>query len=647
VLTAICAAGGLAGATVDRWSPESSWRIPLYVVAYVAGGWGPVRGLAANLLRGRLDINLLMIAAAAGSAVLGHWGEGAILLFLFSLSGALEEYTMERTARSIESLVELRPDTALVVDGDTETRLPVDRIEIGAIVRTLPGERFAVDGEIVEGETAADEATLTGEAIPVAKCVGDPVFAGTANLHGAPLVRVTKRPDETTLTKIVRMVQEAGRMKSTTERFVERWERSYVLAVFGIATVAAVVPLAVLGAGWDEAWYRGLVLLVAASPCAVVIATPAALLSAITHAARHGVLFKGSIHLERMGEVVALAMDKTGTLTKGKPTLTDARVVDGDLDEATLLRLAASIEVRSEHHTARAVVAEAARRGLALLDASEFESHAGEGVHGLAGGYWVGIGRERLFERHGVALSAPTLAATKEIRAGGATALLMAVRRRPDRETTAHADGASGPDAAGDGGAVASAVLGVADVLRPDARAAVDACRRQGVTHVAILTGDHEAVARLIAADVGADAVHAGLFPDQKVAILRDLKRRYPVVAMVGDGVNDAPALATASVGIAMGGAGTDIALDTADVVLMRDDLRGIPFSLWLARRARRVVTQSLAFSFAMIGVLVVTTLLGVLPLWLAVVGHEGSTLLVIANGVRLLGEPHPQFDLR
>ena len=636
VLTAICAVTGLAGGALGHWVPGSPWRVPLYAVSYLTGGWGPTRDLLANLFRRQLDINLLMIAAAAGSAVLGHWGEGAVLLFLFSLSGALERYTMERTARSIESLVELRPDTALVVRGGVETRVPVESIGVGETVRTLPGERFAVDGHVLEGETGADESTLTGEAEPVSKHPGDRVFAGTVNLHGAPLVRVESTPDETTLSKIVRMVQEAGRAQSTPERFVERWQRTYVIAVFTCAAVAGLIPFVFLHAHWTEAWYRGLVLLVAASPCAVVIATPAAMLSAITHAAQHGVLFKGSVHLEHLGDVKALALDKTGTVTEGKPRLTDVRVVEGTLDEATLLRLAAAVESRSEHHTARAVRKEAERRRLADgVVVTEFESHSGEGVHAHADEYWVGVGREPLFARHDIPLSTPLRDAAAALRAEGRTALLTVVRSR-----------GNGADPAGSGAAVGAAVLGVADVVRPRARAALDACRRAGIGHIVMLTGDHAAVAERIAKEVGADEVRAGLMPDQKVAALRELKARWPALAMVGDGVNDAPALATATVGIAMGGAGTDVALDTADVVLMRDDLKGIPFSLWLAARARRVVKQSLGFAFGMIGVLVACTLVGVLPLWLAVVCHEGSTLLVIANGVRLLGEKHPEFDL-
>jgi Cd2+/Zn2+-exporting ATPase len=646
-LTALCAVSGLAAAALGRWSPGSPWRIPLYVVSYLSGGWGPTRDLLANILRGQLDINLLMIAAAAGSVVLGHWGEGAVLLFLFSLSGTLERYTMERTARSIESLIELRPDTALVVREGGEIRLPVESIGVGERVRTLPGERFAVDGVVLEGESAADESTLTGESSPVTKRPGDSVFAGTVNLHGAPLVRVEKMPDETALSKIVRMVQEAGRAKSTPERFVERWQRTYVIAVFAGAAVAALLPLLLLHAHWSEAWYRGLVLLVAASPCAVVIATPAAMLSAITHAAHHGVLFKGSVHLERMGEVTALAFDKTGTITEGKARLTDIRLVEGAIDEVEFLRLAAAIEARSEHHIGRAVCQEAERRRLALPETTEFESHSGEGVHGHVGAYWVGVGREPLYARHNVTLSPGLLAAADALRAEGRTALIVVIRRQGDGVNGGSgSEAVTGPDRTLPGGAVAAGILGVADVVRPRARAAIDACRRLGVGHIVMLTGDHASVARPMAKAVGADEFRAGLLPEQKVAALRQLKAKWPTLAMVGDGANDAPALATASVGIAMGGGGTDVALDTADVVLMRDDLKGIPFSLWLAQRARRVVTQSLTFAFGMIGLLVITTLLGILPLWLAVVGHEGSTLLVIANGVRLLGEPHPEFDL-
>jgi len=636
-LTAGCAVLGLAGAAAGRWGPEPGLRIPLYVASYLLGGFGPTRDLIRNLLRRTLDINLLMIAAAAGSAFLGHWGEGAVLLFLFSLSGALEQITMERTARSIESLVHLRPDTALVLRSGVETRVPVEAIAVGETVRALPGEHFAVDGEIVDGSSSADEATLTGESEPVEKRPGDKVFAGTVNLSGAPLVRVEKRPEETTLSRIVRAVEEARKTKSTTERFVDRWQRPYVVAVFCGAGLAAAIPFGVLGLPFGESFYRGLVLLVAASPCAVVIATPAAMLSAITHAARHGVLFKGSAHLERLGDVAALALDKTGTVTHGRPRVVEARGAGCPMGDDALLRLAAAVEARSEHHTARAIVTEAGRRSLNLPTVSEFESHAGEGVHAHVEDLWVGVGNESLFARHEVDVPEGAVRLAEAWRSAGRTSVLVVARRSlngaPHREWGREHDLACG-------------AIAVADTVRPDARGAIAACRALGVRHVAMLTGDHEGVARAIGTEIGVDEVRAGLHPEEKVAAIRELAARWGGLAMVGDGVNDAPALATAAVGIAMGGAGTDVALDTADVVLMRDELRGIPFSLWLARRSRRVVVQSLSFAFGVIGVLVISTLVGVLPLWLAVVCHEGSTLLVIANGVRLLSLPHPEFDL-
>jgi Cd2+/Zn2+-exporting ATPase len=637
-LTIVCAVAGLLGAAAGRFFPNSPVRIALYVVSYAAGGFGPGRDLIRNLLARRLDINLLMVAAALGSAALGHWGEGAVLLFLFSLSGALERITMERTARSIESLVTLRPDTALVVRPDGEVRVPIESIEVGEHVRAAPGEHFAVDGVIVEGSSSADESTLTGESEPIEKEPGARVYAGTVNLRGAPLIRVEKRPEETTLSRIVRTVQEASLSKSTAERFVDRWQRPYVISVFAAATLAGLIPFALFGINFSEAFYKGLVLLVAASPCAVVIATPAAMLSAITHAAHHGVLFKGSIHLERLADVAALAVDKTGTITHGRPRVVAVAGSDGDGNGDALLRLAASVEARSEHHHGRAVVAEAARRGLTLAPVSEFESHAGQGVHGHVEGQWIGIGREVLFERHDV----PPPSEATELLAGwrdqGQTALLVLARPPANG-----APAAAHPD--GDGrrwGAIA-----VADTIRPQARAAMAACRKLGIRHIALLTGDHEGIARVIGKEIGADEIRAGLHPEQKVTAVHELGARWGGLAMVGDGVNDAPALASATVGIAMGGAGTDVALDTADVVLMRDDLEGIPFSLWLARKARRVVTQSLTFAFGVIALLVASTLVGVLPLWLAVVCHEGSTLLVIANGVRLLGIDHPEFDLR
>jgi Cd2+/Zn2+-exporting ATPase len=640
-LTVACAVTGLAGAAVGRWAPESGLRIPLYIVAFVCGGFGPVRDLVRNILARQLDINLLMVVAAAGSAFIGHWGEGVVLLFLFSLSGALESATMERTARSIESLVQLRPDTAMVLRDGGERRVPVAEVAVGERVRALPGERFAVDGIVEEGGTTVDESTITGESAPIDKRPGDPVFAGTANFRGAPIVRVTHTSDETTLSKIVRAVKEARKEKSTTERFVDRWQRPYVVGVFGGSLLTLAIHHLLLHAPASHAFYHAMVFLVAASPCAVVIATPAAMLSAITHAAHHGVLFKGSAHLERLSEIQAIALDKTGTVTHGKPRVVEVRSGEPPDAEDELLRLAAAVEARSEHPTGRAVVEEAGRRQLTLPHTTEFESHIGEGAHGHVEGLWVGVGREALFTSHQVPIPAPASAAAEALRDGARTALLVVAHRPVNGVPEPSSPG--GPDG---GRSQFCGAIAVTDTVRPEARGALRACRALGVRHVALVTGDHERIARQIGEEIGADEVLAGLLPEEKVSAIRGIQKAWPGLAMVGDGVNDAPALAAATVGVAMGGAGTDVALDTADVVLMRDDLRGIPFSLWMARRAQRVVTQSLSIAFGVIGVLVLSTLTGVLPLWIAVVCHEGSTLLTIANGVRLLRMPHPQFDL-
>ena len=629
-LTVVCAVTGIAAGTSDRWAPGAGLRIPLFAISYATGGIGPGLDLIRNLLARRLDINLLMVTAAAGSAILGHWGEGAVLLFLFSLSGALERRAMERTARTIEGLIELRPDTALVLRDGSEERVPVLEVRIGDRVRAIPGERFAVDGIVIEGQFEADESTITGESMPVEKGPGSRVFAGTMNLRGSPIVRVDKAAEETTLARIIQTVQEARKAKTSTEVFVERWELPYVVSVFLGAGLAAGISLAQGASAWT-ACYKGLVLLVAASPCAVVIATPAAILSAITHAAHHGVLFKGGVHLERLAGVTALALDKTGTVTEGRPRVLRVTAVPPAREE-DLLRLAAAVEERSEHHTGRAVVEEATRRSLTWSGVTEFESHSGEGVHGHVNGLWIGVGRDPLFRRHGVPIPAEAGAEAERMRSRGETALLVVVRHGTN--------GAPDPSPRAESGAIA-----VADSVRAQAPVAIAACRRLGIRHVAMLTGDHEQVAGPIGRMIGADEVRAGLLPEEKVIALRELLERWPSLAMVGDGVNDAPALASATVGIAMGGAGTDIALETADVVLMRDDLRGIPFALWLALRSQQIVRQSLTLAFGVIGVLVIATLSGVLPLWLAVVCHEGSTLVVIANGLRLLGIPHPEFE--
>jgi Cd2+/Zn2+-exporting ATPase len=419
---------------------------------------------------------------------------------------------------------------------------------------------------------------------------------------------------DTTLERIIRMVQEAQAEKPPTQRFVETWQQPYVLAVFTASFFVFVGSWTLVSRDFADAFYHSMVMLVAASPCAVIASSPAVVLSAIARAARHGVLFKRGLHVETLGRVTTIAFDKTGTVTPGKPRLMRIWSL-GAVDEDRLLELVASVEQHSEHHLGQPIIAEAARRGLALQDVTDFDSHPGQGIHGRVGGVWVWVGREALFESHQIEIPGEIAAIAEESRAQGETALLAVI-----------------PELNGGG------VFAVADAPRPEAAQAIGALKQMGIEHVVLLTGDHQRVADAIAKAVGADDVRAQLMPDEKVLALHDLIARGGAVAMVGDGVNDAPALASASVGIAMGGAGTDVALEVADVVLMRDDLRELPFAVWLSRRARQHIHENIGFSLIMIGVLVLSSFLG-LPLWLAVIGHEGSTVLVVLNGLRILGE--------
>ncbi len=605
-LTGICAAGIVLGWLLRDGKAAAA----AFAVAYVAGALGPSRAALVLLRQGSLGVDLLMVLAAAGAAYLGDWGEGAVLLFLFSLSNTLEAYALQRTRRSIESLIQLRPREATVVRDGTEQTIAIEALQVGNRVRIRPGERYPVDGEVVDGTTWADEATISGESAPVQKNVGARVLAGTLNGAGSVLVRMTRAVADSTLERIIRMVHEARAEKTATQVFVESWQQPYVLGVLAGAMLTFFAAWLLHVRDWQDAFYHAMVLLVVASPCAVVVGSPAVVLSAIARAAREGVLFKGGYHLEALGRAQALAFDKTGTITIGAPTVTEVWTSAGAAAD-DMLRLAAAVEHRSEHHLAETVVREAGRRGLSLDDVSEFESHTGMGVHAHVGALWIGVGREPLFETHGVPISSDTLAAAGRFREAGQTALLVVAGAR-------------------------QGVIALADRPRPEAAAALVALRRLGVQRIVLLTGDHERVARAVAAEVGADEVHAGLLPEQKILELRRLMHGGHVVAMIGDGVNDAPALAAASVGIAMGGAGTDVALEVADVVLMRDDLRALPFAVWLSRLARRRVRENLAFAFGVIGLLVTASFLG-LPLWLGVIGHEGSTVLVVLNGLRVL----------
>ncbi|MGE0755977.1 MAG: heavy metal translocating P-type ATPase [Pirellulaceae bacterium] len=623
VSTALCAALGIVAAALHPTpAPGGPSAVHLvWLAAYVAGGWETVLNAWSALRQGQLNVDLLMLAAAVGAAVIGDWTEGAVLLFLFSLSGTLESFAMYRTHRSIESLIRLRPREAwLVASGRSEDlRVAVDDLQLGDRVRVKPGERFPVDGEVEEGETWADESTLTGESDRIHKVAGAPVFAGTINGTGSVVVRTMKHVADTTLARIVHMVQEAQARKTPSQRFVESWQRPYVLGVFAASALVLLGSRIIHTADWYDAFYHAMVLLVAASPCAVVVSSPAVMLSTIARAGLHGVLFKGAVHVESLGRVDVMAFDKTGTVTVGKPGVTEVWA-SGGADANRLLALAASVERRSEHPLAASVLDEAHRRGVPLSQRPllEFHSHTGLGVHARVEGIWVGVGREGLFETHEIALPADVLERAQRMRAAGETALLVAAAEEQ-----------------------LFGIIGVADQVRPEAAKTVAALKRLELRQIVVLTGDHERVARAIAAQLHADDVRAGLLPDQKVVELRRLAKAGGIVAMVGDGVNDAPALAAATVGIAMGGAGTDVALEVADVVLMRDDLRALPLAVWISRVACRRVRHNMIFAFTMIGILLLGSFFG-MPLWLGVLGHEGSTVLVVFNGLRILWERIP-----
>jgi len=613
ILTLVNAATGLAAFLGARLGLAPQVVSVLYTVAYIAGGYyGLLDGLAV-LRQRRLDVNLLMVLAALGAALIGQPAEGAALLFLFSLSNTLQTYALDRNRRAIEKLLDLRPPVATVRRGSRWTTLPVEKLILGDIVLVRPGERFPIDGEVVSGSSEVDQSTITGESLPVHKGVGDPIFAGTVNGHGSLEIRVTRLAQDTTLAKIVQMVEEAQANKAKTQRRLDDFEQVYALLVLAGAGLLIAVPYLLLGHDFYPTFYRAMTWLVVASPCALVISTPASILSAIANGARRGVLFKGGVHLEQTAGLKVIAFDKTGTLTNGTPTVTAILPWEG-VDEAELLRLTAAAEARSEHPIAGAIVQAAEERGLELPTSTDFRAVPGQGIEARVDGQRVWIGGERFFAERRVAIPPGLLAQARRLEEAGQTVILVRAER-----------GWLG-------------LLGVADALRPDAAEIVAALKRMGIARVVMLTGDNGRVAADIAARTGVDEYHAGLLPQDKVRILDVLRRKYGAVAMVGDGVNDAPALAAADVGIAMGGAGTDVALETADVVLMADDLAHLPHAIGLARRARRTVWQNLAFSMAVIVALVVMAFGVNLPLPLGVVGHEGSTVLVVLNGLRLLG---------
>ena len=596
-------------AAVDR-----RLAIAAFVVAIASGGVYSVRRALHAARSLSLDINVLMLVAVVGAMILGEWSEAAAVVFLFAFAQLLEARAMERARASIRALMDLTPAEAFVRGSgpDGGRRVPVDQIGVGAVVLVKPGEKIPLDGLVNGGESHVNQAPVTGESLPVEKRIGDEVFAGTINGRGALDVQVTRLRGDSTLARIIELVERAQSQRAPSQTFVERFARVYTPAVLVLAALIGVVPPLLFDAAWGEWVYRALVLLVISCPCALVISTPVSVVSALAAAARKGVLIKGGARLERLAEVRCVAFDKTGTLTKGDLRVVDVATLNGAHAD-TVLRLAASLETRSEHPIAAAIVAHARERRIALGEVDGFQSLPGLGARARVEGTTVVLGNHRMFDEGGTC--APEVHASIErAETSGRTIVVV---------------GAEHP----------IGIIAVSDQPRESARDAVQLLRDHGVRHVALLTGDHAPAAHAVASAAGVDAVHAGLLPADKVAAVERLRGEHGLVAMVGDGINDAPALAAADVGIAMGVAGTDAALETADVALMADELLKIPYALRLSRATVRNIRANIAFSIALKAAFMVMAVLGVATLWMAVVADMGASLIVIANALRLLRE--------
>ena len=606
LLTAAAVLLFLVGLALSVAGAPETTRVGAYLAAIVVGGLPIFRAAVAGLRARHLDMNVLMSAATVGAVGIGEWAEAASVMVLYAAGNALQVYAMDRTRGAVRALVRLAPNEVLLRRGSTEVAVPADEVEVGDTMVVRPGERLAVDGRVVDGSSAVDEAPVTGESVPVEKGAGDVVYSGSLNGQGGLLVEATKRAGDSTLQRIARLVEEAQASKAPAEQFVDRFSRVYTPVVVAVAVALAVVP-PLLGGGFGEWFYRALALLIIACPCALVISTPVTVVSGIGAASRRGILVKGGAALEAGGRLKALAFDKTGTLTEGRPIVSRTVTLNGKGEEEALT-LAASLERRSEHPLAHAILTAAG--GTELRPVSGFRSVAGRGAEGEVDGKRYLIGSPRLFAEKGIALD-------------GAAQALEAIERMG--ETPVVLGVVDGP----------LAVFGLADSLRPDAKATIDALRESGAEELVMLTGDAEAPARRVAEELGID-YRARLLPEQKIEAVRELVARHGDAGMVGDGVNDAPALAASSVGFAMGAAGTDVALETADVALMRDDLPKLAEAVRLSRAAERIIKQNVVVSIAVKGLFVLLAPFGLVALWLAVLADMGTSIAVTLNGLRL-----------
>lgn len=615
--TVISLAMLVLGLISERMAVSGGIPTAFYVAGIVLGGFLEARTGFSVLINAReLDMNILMTIAVVGAAAIGQFEEAATVVFLFSLGNALQGYTLDKTRSSIRSLMELSPAEALVRRNGGETILPVEEIRIGDLIIVRPGERIAMDGKVVAGFSAVNQASITGESLPVEKEAGDAVYAGTINERGSLEVQVSRLAKDNTLARIIEMVEEAQGQRAPSQQFVDRFARWYTPAVIACAALVATVPTLVFGQPFSKWFYEAMAMLLVACPCALVISTPVAIVSAIGSAAKRGVLIKGGVYLEEMAALSVVAFDKTGTLTAGKPSVTDVLSL-GVLSGDEILAVAAAIEARSEHPLGEAILRDAREREMKIPLVADFESVPGKGARGVIEGKPYRIGNARLFKDSGEALDSveERIAALQK---EGKTAMILG----------------------GEGGPLG--LIAVADVLRENSRQALERLKRVGIRKTVMLTGDNQATALAIAAQAGVDEFRADLLPEDKVQAMRDLLARNQKVAMVGDGVNDAPAMAISTVGIAMGTAGTDAALETADIALMADDLTKLPYAVSLSRKTLSIIKQNIIAALAIKGLILLLVIPGWLTLWLAVAGDMGSSLLVTLNGMRLLRAGSP-----
>ena len=621
----------LAGWGIEKFSFGPSW-LPTasFVAAYFFGGFFTAKEAIENIRARRFEIDTLMLVAAVGAAALGKWAEGALLLFLFSLGHSLEHYAMGRARRAIEALAKLAPETANVRRNGTMIELPVSQLQLGDIVIVRPNERLPADGVVTLGTSSVNQAPVTGESVPVDKqpasnpaeavkafdkvAAVNRVFAGTINGSGVIEVMVARRADQSTMARVVKMVADAETQRSPTQNFTEKFERIFVPAVLVLVTILLFAGV-VVDEPFSDSFYRAMAVLVAASPCALAISVPSAVLSGVARAARGGVLVKGGAPLENLGTLTSIAFDKTGTLTEGKPKLTDAVAANG-ASEQELLSVAMAIEEHSDHPLASAVVVGAKERlgnSVIPVQASDIKSITGRGVQAMVGEELVYIAKPVFFsETDGNVLPVDVLNADLKLVEAGRTTMIVLKGKR------------------------FLGVLGVMDTPRPVAGEVMAALRGLGIDRLIMISGDNQQVANAVAKSVGLTEARGDLMPEQKVEAIKELRDKHGKVAMVGDGVNDAPAMANATVGIAMGAAGSDVALETADVALMADDLAQLPFAVGLSRSTSRIIKQNLWVSLGVVAVLIPATIMG-LNIGTAVIFHEGSTLLVVINALRLL----------